>query len=121
MPMAKMVLRYWYEWMSESPFVPGNAAAVAKYGMGPVDMHALPLSDEVAAEVMGMCEWWLEAVGYDYTLATSEWTKADFEEFWAESDKLLARVREDLGDAYEVIDVIDRAILTAEAPIADLP
>lgn len=90
--MQRYKIRFFFEHGGDC-FWGGDEASTDTYGY-PIAPTDLPLPTELAEECSAMAEqWWLAAAGEDATFPTR-----------AETVRLIERVREALGEGFEVID-----------------
>jgi len=91
--MQRYKIRFFFEYGGDC-FWGGDAAAVERYGY-PIAPTDLPLPAELAAQCSAMAEqWWLAAsVNSEGSFPSRE-----------ETVRLIERVRDALGDEFEIID-----------------
>ena len=101
----KHVLRFFFEWGGGCLWA-GNDAARADFDVGPLDLPPtpLPLSDGTLKLCVDLSAWWYTSLNQDYPPDPGPWSRADYERFSAAALELLAAIRRDLGEAFEVID-----------------
>ncbi len=80
-----------------------NDAARERFGY-PVEIDNLPLPENTRRRLLYLCYWYDTSIGWDYPPASSPWDAEEKARFDRKAQRLLARVRSELGPSYEVVD-----------------
>lgn len=100
--VAKYRLKFFLEWGGGPCLWADNDAAVARFGAGAVDYRELGLSI-ATIELMGrLAEWHDMSLNWDYPPDPGPWRQDECDRFNAGAIDLLARIRRELGEEYEV-------------------
>lgn len=101
----RYVLRFWFEWATETAFWPANDAAREHFGIGPIMPERLPLSEPTQHQVRQLATWHDTALNWEYPPDPGPWRQEECDRFNAAVTALYATVVRELGDAYDVINV----------------
>ncbi|WP_206756163.1 hypothetical protein [Trichocoleus sp. FACHB-591] len=97
-------IRFFYDWGCDSPFWCGNDAAHDRFGVGPIEPEELGLSAEISEQLRSLGAWHDTALDWSDPLGPSPWPLEECERFNTAVSQLLALIRTELGDEYEIID-----------------
>ena len=89
-----------------------NDAALRDFDVGPLDLEdycPLPLSPELLRRCREMDEWHHTSLNWEYPPDPGPWRQPECDRFNAETERLLADIRAELGPDFEVIDRVIRA------------
>ena len=96
------VLRFFFDYGGTCLWA-ANDAARERFGYA-VDLAELPISDELRAALVRACERFDTSLNWDDPTGPSPWSEQESAEFRGSADRLLARLREALGSAFEIRD-----------------
>ncbi len=102
--MSRYVLRFLFDAGSETCLWAVNEEARKRFGDSWVDLEALPLAAETLGRLSALVERYDESIDWDDPAGPSPWTPANRQEFAAEARAVLALLRSELGDEFEVVD-----------------
>jgi hypothetical protein len=108
---GKYTLRFFFEWGGGCLWA-GNAAASSDYGYGPLDTvdTKLPLSAETVRQCQELSAWYDTSLNQAYPPDPSPWRQSECDRFNEAVRRLLATVRAELGDQFEIIDQQPEAV-----------
>jgi hypothetical protein len=101
--MAKYRLRYFFDAGAGVCLWAANDAARESFDYA-VDATALPLPDNTRRRVSSMCAWFDTSLDWSYPPGPSPWGVEEGAQFKAEAGELLALLRGQLGEEFEIID-----------------
>ena len=96
-------LRYSFDPGSGRCLWSGNDRARKAFGYS-VDPAELPLPPATIAETLRVTDWYDGSLSWAYPPDPSPWDRAEWDRFYAASRALLARLRRDLGDQFDIQD-----------------
>jgi hypothetical protein len=102
----KYTVRFFFEWGGGCLWA-GNDATRRDFDLGPYDLLdpcPLPLSAATLRRCRELAEWHDTALNQDYALDPSPWRQPECDRFNEAARLLLAAVRDELGDRFEVVD-----------------
>lgn len=102
-------LRFWFEWMADTAFWPGNQAAYARFGVGSIAPEDLPLSPETAQRVHELAAWHDSSLNWEYPPDPGPWRQDECDRFNVAVKELHATVVRELGEAFEVVNLVREA------------
>jgi hypothetical protein len=110
-------LRFFFEWGGGCLWA-GDAAADTAFGPGPLDTAGsrLPLSAETVRRCGELAVWHDTSLNRAYPLDPGPWRQAECDRFNEAAGYLLATIRAELGEQFEVIN---RQPVAAEDPDLD--
>ncbi|GLV60203.1 hypothetical protein KDH_70250 [Dictyobacter sp. S3.2.2.5] len=101
-PEAQYIIRYWFEWAAEC-FWSVNDAARERFGYAIIP-EALPLSAQTIELVNELISWHDHALNWEYPPDPGPWRQEECDRFNQAARNLLATIRQELGEQFEVID-----------------
>ncbi|MVN87670.1 hypothetical protein GO986_12950 [Deinococcus sp. HMF7620] len=101
MPLLR--LRFFFDTGSGICLWAGDAATEERCGLA-VEAQDLPLPPEVVAEAERLIDLWDTGIDWNNPGEPSPWTAEDEQDFQAQADALLGRLRAALGPDFEVVD-----------------
>jgi hypothetical protein len=96
-------LRYFFDPGSGSCLWSANDRARDAFGY-PVFVEELPLSPDAVAEARRVTKWFDGSLNWDYPPDPGPWDQAECDRFNAAARALLARLRQELGDRFDIED-----------------
>ena len=102
---AKYVLRFFFEWGGGCLWS-GSEITTQEFGYGPLDVvpTRLPLSARVIRQCVDMARWYDASLNWSYPPDPGPWRQPECDRFNVAVKQLLADIRCDLGQQFEVID-----------------
>ena len=97
----RTVLKLMFEWGGGCLWCVDRACS-DRLGVGSVE-DVLPLSDETRARLDELTAWHDESLDWAYPPDPGPWTDEESARFEAAAEEMLARLRAELGDAYEIV------------------
>lgn len=98
----KYKLRFFFEWGTKGCLWCGNEAAVEKFGVGPVSLDALNLSDGLKTISYNMADEYQTVLNWECPSDPSPWSKEQKEDFLERSQKVFEQTKTELGEDYEI-------------------
>ncbi|HEY9910002.1 MAG TPA: hypothetical protein V6D18_20605 [Thermosynechococcaceae cyanobacterium] len=92
-----------FDWSCDSPFWSNDDLAYAKFG-SPIRPEALGLSTQTSGTAYALADWHNTALNWTHPLDPGPWRQEECDRFNAAVDALLATVRAELGEEFEVVD-----------------
>jgi len=77
----RYVLRFWFEWATETAFWPANDAARERFGMGPIMPEELPLLEAMQRQVRALATWHDSALNWEYPPDPGPWRQEECDRF----------------------------------------
>ncbi|HEY2840770.1 MAG TPA: hypothetical protein VGJ26_16555 [Pirellulales bacterium] len=107
----KYVLHYYFEWTGGCLWS-GCDASSRDFGVGPLDEadFQLPLSSEIRQRCQELGEWHDTALNWDYPPDPGPWRQPECDRFNSAARALLADLRQELGEQFEIIDKQDELV-----------
>lgn len=99
----RFVLRFFFDAGAGICFWAGNDAANERFGYA-VDAADLPLTEETRAAVDALIVRFDESVDWNDPMSAGPWSRDEELEFAAAARDVLARVRHELGENFDVRD-----------------
>jgi len=96
-------LRYFFDPGAGICLWAGNDAAESRFGSA-IDPQSLPLPENTWRRVAYLCAWYDTRIDWSYPPNPSTWDFAEEERFKSEAQRLLALLREQLGQEFEIED-----------------
>src|SRR5689334_14115844 len=109
---SKYNLRFFFEWGGGCLW-PGNDASYKDFDLGPYDLLdpcPLPLSAATLERCRQVAEWYDASLNRNYPPDPGPWRQAECDRFNEAVRQLLAMIRSELVDRYEVIDQQPRVV-----------
>jgi hypothetical protein len=108
---TKYKLRFFFEWGGGCLW-PGDTAATSDFGYGPLDAPDtnLPLSTETVRRCGELAVWHDTSLNWAYPPDPGPWRQPECDQFNDAVRHLLATIRAELGDQFEVIDQQPQAV-----------
>jgi hypothetical protein len=108
---VKYKLRFFFEWGGGCLWS-GNDAVTSDFGYGPFDTTntKLPLSAETIRRCWELAEWHDTSLNQAYPPDPGPWRQSECERFNEAARHLLARIRAELGDQFEVANKQPEAV-----------
>jgi hypothetical protein len=117
MTNQKIQLRYFFEYFAESCFWLASTddktwdkALVEKYGIL-ISLDKLPLSEQAKSRIRELDEWHHGIIDWGDPGGPSPWTQKEADRFNTAAEELLIKIKEELGDNFEIIDSNYKVIL----------
>ena len=106
--MAEYELRFWFE---HGGFCVWGMNEKAKNKFGyPIRNEKLPISEELKNELNALEIRYHGCLDWESPLNPSPWSREEKEQFRADANSAYVRLKEELGEDYHVIDMIDDCI-----------
>lgn len=104
--MEKYEFNYWFEWGCRDDFCPclwsANSFTREEYGCGCVDIHRLPISDDL---IHFLCALGVEhdmALDWEYPPNSLLWSDSQKKEFCEKAEEGYRRLQKELGEEYHI-------------------
>jgi hypothetical protein len=108
----KYRLRFFCEWR-DGCLWPGNDAAYEAFDLGPYDVLdpcPLPLSDDTLRRCQELVAWHDTSLNWDYPPDPGPWRQAECDRFNEAVKCLVAALRTELGERFEVVNLQPEAV-----------
>ncbi|MBD2093637.1 hypothetical protein H6F90_00510 [Trichocoleus sp. FACHB-591] len=96
-------MRFFYDWGCDSPFWCGNDVARNKFDVGPIEPEELGLNADISEQLRSLGRWHDTALDWSDPLGPTPWQPEESDRFQTAVKELLARVRSELSQEYEII------------------
>jgi len=97
-------LRFFFDYGSGVCLWTANDAARERFGDYPVLLADLPLPAETVRDGEDLLTWYDTSLDWDDPAGPSPWGDDEFAAFRAAARAFLTRLRDELGEAFEVVD-----------------
>ena len=114
-----VALNFWFEWSVGTPLWPQNDAAYTRFGVGPIALKRLPLSDATRQWAQTVCDWHDDALNWDDPGGPSLWRQSECDHFNGEAQRLYETIAWELSEATEAYEVINAHKPLREDPRLD--
>lgn len=103
--MAMYTIRYYFEYMADTCLWGGDGETREQFGMN-IDPQELPLTEGTVQAILAMATRWQQSLNWENPAEPSPWSQAEFDEFFADATDLYARIRAELNDQFELVNVL---------------
>ena len=97
------VLRFWFEWATETALWPAKNVARERFGIGPIMPEELPLLEATQRQVRALATWHERALNWEYPPDPGPWRHEECDRFNSAVTALYATIVRELGDTFDVI------------------
>jgi len=102
---GKCQISFFYEYHFDSPFWAENEIAYPRFDVGEeIAPEELGLSAEISGQIRHMSMWHDTAINWNYPPNPRLWRQEECDRFNTAIDNLLASIRSELREEFEIID-----------------
>ena len=105
--MLRYRLRYFFSPGSGVCLWAANDASRDRFDYA-IEFDALPFSEQTRQAGIALCDRWDTSIDWDYPPNPSPWSESEKVEFYEAAEAWLLTVQQELGQAFEVINELDK-------------